>query len=126
MTTVRHSNIAKPHHKLFAWTEAMALVRLVYDATQNFPKEEVYGLTAQIRRCAVSIPSNLAEGAARNGQKEFFQYLGVVRGSISELETQLLIAEDLGYLPGGHKAFASLERVSRFVTGLHRKVATRV
>ena len=104
----------------------MALVRLVYEATHDFPKEETYGLSRQIRRAAVSIPSNLAEGAARNGQKEFLQFLGIVRGSLSELETQLLIAVDLGYLPNEHQAFASLERVSRFVTGLYKKLMTRV
>lgn len=116
----------KPHHKLLAWTEAMALVGIVYEATRNFPSEETYGLAAQLRRSAVSVPSNLAEGAARNGQKEFLNLLGVARGSLSELETQLLIAADLVYLPGEHKAFASLERVSRLITGLHRKVATQV
>jgi len=115
----------KPHHKLFAWTEAMALVRMVYEVTRDFPRDESYGLTLQIRRSAISVPSNLAEGAGRNGQKEFLQYLGVARGSISELETQLLIAVDLGYLPNGHQVFASLERVSRFVTGLHKKLAAR-
>jgi len=104
----------------------MALVQLIYEATRDFPKEETYGLSAQIRRAAVSIPSNLAEGAGRNGQKEFLQYLGIVRGSLSELETQLLIAVDLGYLPNEHQAFAALERVSRFVTGLHKKLMTRM
>ena len=118
-------NLAKPHHKLYAWTEAMALVRLIYDATRTFPKDEIYGLSAQLRRAAISVPSNLAEGAARNGQREFLHYLGVVRGSLSELETQLLIAVDLGYLSSEHKAFASMERVSRFVKGLHKKVAAR-
>ena len=118
-------NYGRPHYKLYAWTEAMALVRLIYDATRHFPKEEIYGLSAQIRRSAVSIPGNLAEGAARNGQREFLQFLGVVRGSIRELETQLLIAVDLGYLPSEHKSFAALERVPRFVTGLHKKLAAR-
>jgi len=118
-------NSSKPHHKLYAWTEAMALVQLSYEATRDWPKEETYGVSAQIRRAAVSIPSNLAEGAGRNGQKEFLQYLGIVRGSLSELETQLLIAVNLGYLPNEHQAFASLERVSRFVTGLHKKLMTR-
>ena len=115
----------KPHHKLYAWTEAMALVRLVYAATRSFPPEETYGLAAQIRRAAVSVPSNLAEGASRNGHKEFLRCLGIARGSLSELETQLLIASDLGYLPPDHSAFASLERVSRFITGLHKKLTAQ-
>src|SRR5262245_2654509 len=101
--------VAKPHHKLLAWTEAMALVRIVYETTRSFPPEETYGLAAQLRRAAVSVPSNLAEGAARNGKKEFLNLLGIARGSLSELETQLLIAAELGYLSGDHKAFALLE-----------------
>ncbi len=92
----------KPHHKLLAWTEAMALVHVVYELTRCFPAEETYGLAAQLRRAAVSVPSNLAEGAARNGRREFVNFLGIARGSLSELETQLLIATDLGYLPSDH------------------------
>ena len=64
----------------------------------EFPQEELYGLTSQMRRAAVSIPSNLAEGAARTGQKEFAQFLSIAKGSLSELETQLLISAELGYL----------------------------
>jgi four helix bundle protein len=82
---------------LEAWKEAMDLVSSAYKVTQAFPKDEIYGLTAQLRRSAVSIPSNLAEGAARHGPKEFAQFLSISMGSISELETQLLIAVDLGY-----------------------------
>ena len=76
----------------------MELVRKIYALTQTFPKEEMFGLTSQIRRAAVSIPSNIAEGAARTGTKEFAQFLNISRGSLSELETQLLIAADLGYI----------------------------
>jgi four helix bundle protein len=115
---------SRPHHKLLAWTEAMALVRIVYEATCSFPKEETYGLGAQLRQAAISIPSNLAEGAARNSRREFHYFLGIARGSLSELETQLLIAADLGYLSAEHQAFAALERVSRLVSGLHKKMAT--
>ena len=101
----------------------MALVRVVYDLTRGFPAEETYGLVSQLRRAAVSVPSNLAEGAGRDGQKEFVRFLSIARGSLSEMETQLLIAADLGYLPRGHSAFVLLERVSRLITGLHRKLA---
>jgi four helix bundle protein len=113
----------KPHYKLDAWKEGMALVRAVYDATRDFPVDETYGLTSQIRRSAVSVPSNLAEGAGRDGQREFLRFLSIARGSLSELETQLLIAADLGYLPEEHRCFALLEKVSRLITGLHRKLA---
>lgn len=100
----------------------MALVRAVYALTRGFPAEETYGLVLQLRRAAVSIPSNLAEGAGRDGRKEFVRFLSIARGSLSELETQLLIAADLGYVPKEHSAFLLVERVSRLITGLHRKL----
>lgn len=103
----------------------MALVRAVYEITRGFPAEETYGLASQLRRAAVSVPSNLAEGAGRDGRKEFLRFLSIARGSLSELETQLLIAVDLGYLPREHSAFSLLERVSQLITGLHRKLANR-
>ena len=112
----------RPHYRLDAWKEAMTLVSTVYRATQSFPKEELYGLTSQLRRSAVSIPSNIAEGAARRGAREFSQFLNIAMGSISELETQLLIAVDLGYLPNDAPAFALLERVSKLVHGLNEHV----
>lgn len=114
----------RPHYNLEAWKESMALVTVVYQASQSFPKEEIYGLTSQMRRAAVSIPSNLAEGAARTGQKEFAHFLSIARGSLSELETQLLIAVELGYLAQAHTAFPLLDRVSRLITGLHKKITS--
>ena len=86
------------HRDLHAWREAMSLVEIVYRATASFPRTEFFGLVNQIRRCAISIPSNIAEGAARNSTREWVQFLGVSCGSLSELETQLLIAQNLGYL----------------------------
>jgi len=76
----------------------MQLVTRIYKATKQFPKEELYGLTNQIRRAAVSIPSNIAEGQARQGTAEFRHFLSIARGSLAEVETQLLIAQDLNYL----------------------------
>jgi four helix bundle protein len=76
----------------------MALVAEVYRKTQGFPKDELYGLTSQMRRAAASIPSNIAEGQGRRSRKEFQQFLGNARGSMMELETQILIALDLKYL----------------------------
>jgi len=101
----------------------MTLVRMVYELTRLFPKEETYGLVSQLRRrAAVSIPSNLAEGAGRDGPREFVRFLSIARGSLSEMETQLLIAVDLGYLPPDHGAFSMMEKVSRLISGLHRKM----
>ena len=83
------------HYKLEPWKLAMGLVRNVYTLTQTFPKETMFGLASQMRRAAVSVLSNVAEGAARVGQKEFAQFLNVARRSLSELEKQLLISTDL-------------------------------
>ena len=90
----------RTHKDLTVWSRSIELVKKVYDETASFPKEESYGLTNQIRRCSVSIPSNIAEGAARQGKKEFIQFLYVSLGSLGELETQLIIAQKLGYLNG--------------------------
>ncbi len=78
----------------------MKLVKMTYNVTAEFPQEEIYGLTRQMRRAAVSVPSNIAEGAARNSNRELLQFLIIARGSLSELETQVLIAKDLGYHDG--------------------------
>ena len=115
--------MARPHQKLNAWQEAMRLVKMTYLVTQSFPKEELYGLTAQMRRAAVSVPSNLAEGAARATKKEFAQFISIAEGSLSELETQTLIAAELGYISSEHEIFSSLDRAGRLLSGLHNHVA---
>ena len=83
---------------LRAWQHAMALVSEVYRATRTFPKHELYGLTSQIRRSAVSVPSNIAEGKGRLSKKEYVQFLSRARGSLCELETQIEVALSLGYV----------------------------
>ena len=88
----------RQHHNLLVWQEAMGLVQDIYAMTAAFPKDEMYSLTNQMRRAAVSVPSNIAEGAARTGKKEFLHFLSIARGSLSELETQILISSNLGYL----------------------------
>jgi four helix bundle protein len=81
------------YRQLIAWQKAMELVRLVYDLTRKFPKEELFGLTLQIRKAVVSVPSNIAEGQGRNSTKEFLRHLSISYGSLMETETQTLIAE---------------------------------
>src|SRR5690242_19387804 len=88
----------RKHHDLQVWQEGMALAKDIYAATASFPKEEIYGLTSQMRRAAVSLPSNIAEGAARGTKKEFLQFLIIARGSLMELETQILLSKELGFL----------------------------
>ena len=100
----------------------MALVKSVDEMSRHFLPEERYGLSAQPQRRAVSVPSNIAEGAARSGAREFAQFLNFTRGSVSELETQLLIAVELGYLNRDHAVFPSVDRTSRLLTGLHKSV----
>jgi four helix bundle protein len=108
------------HSDLVAWQEAMTLVEAVYRDTENFPQREMFGLTAQIRRAAVSIPSNLAEGAARNSRKEFVQYVGISCGSLAELETQLQLAVRLGYLRSEAQSFGQLNQVGKLVRSLRK------
>ena len=84
--------------KLEVWIETRALANMIYDATRNFPKEEIYGLTNQMRRCAVSIPSNIAEGCGRQTSKDTIHFLHISRGSLYELETQCYMALDQKYM----------------------------
>ena len=110
------------HHDLKAWQTAMELVKDIYAITASFPKEEIYGLTGQIRRAAVSVPSNIAEGAARTGPKEFLRFLSISRGSLSELETQLIISQDLGYFQSDEKMFEKINKVFGLLGGLMRSL----
>ena len=112
----------KPHTKLEVWRSAMALVKAVYEATGAFPRHEQFGLVSQMRRAAVSIPSNIAEGSARTSRKEMAQFLSISKGSLSELDTQIRIAEMLGYLQELAELQTLLERTSKLLSGLHRKV----
>jgi four helix bundle protein len=90
------------HKELDVWKESMLLAKEVYLLTKDFPKEELYGITSQIRRASVSVPSNIAEGAARSNDKEFIQFLYISLGSLSELETQILLARDLEFIRTPH------------------------
>ncbi len=108
----------RAHHDLKVWQESMSLVKMIYEISKKFPAEETYGLNSQIRRAAVSIPSNIAEGAARNGYKEFLQYLNISRGSLSEVETQLLIAKNLGYIENPDHILEQIDKVFGLLGGL--------
>lgn len=109
---------ARRHQDLLAWQEAMALAKSVYALTAAFPREETYGLTAQMRRAAVSIPSNIAEGAARATRKELLQFLHIARGSLSELDTQLRLAKDFGYTGEFTTTNTQVEQVFKLLGGL--------
>ena len=96
----KQQNKYHDYKKLIVWNIAVDLAVDVFKLSAEFPKSEIYGLTSQIRRCAVSIPSNIAEGAGRNSDKYFSQFLSISYGSACELETQILIASKLGFLVG--------------------------
>lgn len=91
----------------------MDLVEIIYDLTKSFPTEERYGLKSQMRRCAVSVPSNISEGAARKGNKEYIQFLYISLGSLSELETQLLISIRLKYCDINKDAIGLVEEIRK-------------
>lgn len=115
----------RSHRDLIVWQEAMGLAEMAYQQTEGFPKREIFGLAAQIRRSAVSVPSNIAEGAARNSSREFYQYLGIATGSLAELETQVELAMRLGYLPNDPDTLIQVRRVGRLVNALRKTFANR-
>jgi four helix bundle protein len=112
--------MASHYRELIAWQKAMDLVNAVYDATEAFPKREVYSLTDQIRRAAVSIPSNIAEGQAHYSNREFVHYLRHFRGSLAELETQILISQRRNYISDTQAAglLKQTDEVGRILSGL--------
>ncbi|WP_353251600.1 four helix bundle protein [Salinisphaera sp. PC39] len=112
------------HHDLDVWRESRRLVKRVYLLTATFPADERFGLTAQIRRAAVSIPSNIAEGAARSTRRDFANFVRIARGSLSELETQILLARDLGLCSPDSELDGELERLFAKLNNLLR-VLTR-
>lgn len=107
----------RTHKDLDVWKEAMALTKGIYSLTRDFPKEEIYGLVSQMRRSAISVPSNIAEGAARGSRKDFIRFLYIAQGSLAELETQTLLARDLGFT-NNDEADKSIDKVGRMLTGL--------
>ena len=112
----------KTHKDLDVWKKSMDFITLLYKVTTNFPKDEIYGLTNQMRRAAVSIPSNIAEGAARKSNKEYIQFLYIALGSAAEIETQLLTSKNVNYIDD--KSFDLLikerDEIARMLFGLIR------
>lgn len=105
------------HKDLDVWKRSMDLVEEIYKVTSNFPSSEIYGLTNQLRRASVSIPSNIAEGAARKGDKELLYFINIAIGSVAEIETQLLIAVRLEYIYEDNSIFASATEVLKLLLG---------
>jgi four helix bundle protein len=117
----------KTHRDLAVWNESMNLVVSIYSLTRSFPKEEMYGLTSQIRRAVVSVPANISEGAARKYTKEYLNFLRISLGSLSELETLVLIAWQLNYLKNEDHQFVSsqIKRITILLSGLIKSLEQR-
>jgi four helix bundle protein len=115
------------HKNLLVWQKSISFVTSVYDLTKSFPKDELYGIVGQIRRAAISIPSNMAEGCARKTTKEYIHFLYVSLGSAAELETQFNISANLGYLDLSkkQKLQIDLEEIIRMLTGLIKSLSNR-
>ena len=117
----------RSHRDLVAWQKAMDFVVAIYRATDRLPVDERYGLTSQIHRAVVSIPSNMAEGHGRTSTSEFLHFLSIARGSLCELETQILSAERLSYLSGDVRddLLRQADEVGRLLRGLTRSLSSR-
>lgn len=112
--------VVRDYRDLIVWQKAMDLVEAIYRATAAFPREEIYGLTSQLRRAAVSIPSNIAEGNGRNTTRDYLHFLGMAYGSVKEVETQVLIAERLRYVDSSHSnsLVQMTIEIARLISGL--------
>ena len=117
----------RKHHDLIAWQQGITLVKKIYLFSAEFPESEKFGLSSQMRRAAVSVPANVAEGVGRNSQKERIQFLAIARGSLTE--THMIIARELGYSSGGQEILELIDRVFALLNGLmnaeRRKVSAK-
>ena len=116
----------RSHRDLDVWKKSVTLVSEIYTVTRTFPPEEMYGLVNQMRRAAVSVPSNIAEGAARDSQKEFLRFLSIAIGSLAEMETQVLIAKNLKFLDTENHLCNEIEQIRRMLHGLINGVKRNV
>jgi four helix bundle protein len=116
------------YRDLKVWHLGVDISLAVYQLTDEFPQREIYSLTSQLRRAAVSIPSNIAEGHTRGQTKDFIRFLSISRGSVAELETQLIIAERLGYVQGEplKRVRSMLNEESRMLAGLRRSLVSKM
>ena len=110
------------HRDLKVWQESIDLVKLIYDVMLEFPQNEQYGLSAQLRRAVVSVPSNIAEGCGRESNKELYHFLNVASGSLAEVETQCYIAYTLGYINDLSEIDEKLETVQKLLAGFRKHI----
>jgi four helix bundle protein len=114
----------RPHRKLLAWQKRIELYVAIFTTTKGLPREEIYGVTSQMRRAALSVPSNLAEGAARSSEREFLHFLSNAEGSLSELDTQIEACQRVGYLapPQSSTLNSLVSECSALIRGLKRSL----
>jgi four helix bundle protein len=127
VTSDKHSNpTAQGYRDLVVWQKGIALAREIYLLTKKLPSDEKFGLVSQMRRAAVSVPSNIAEGQARHTTGEFVQFISHAEGSVAELDTQLTLCQDLQLLDSQQTANAAnlLDELRRMLNGLRRKLST--
>ncbi len=122
-----NTNNTRSYKDLIVWQKGIALAKLVYQLTKDFPSEETFGLVSQMRRAAVSIPSNIAEGQARRTTGEFIQFISTAKGSIAELDTQLILSIEPKFCHDekAKDAFDLIAELRRMLNVLRRKLATR-
>ena len=113
------------HRNLRAWQQAVELVSAIYRLTASFPETERYGLTSQMRRAAVSVPANIAEGAARSGTKELLYFLSIATGSLSELDTLAELAAKLGFIADAKQIQEQMDEVAGLIMGLSASLKRR-
>lgn len=120
-------NTTRSYKDLVVWQKGIALAKLIYQLTKNFPSEEKFGLVAQMRRAAVSVPSNIAEGQARHTTGEFIQFISHAEGSIAEVDTQLILSDELKFCsgPAAEPGFALVNEIRRMLNALRRKLSAR-
>ncbi len=115
----------KNHKDLDVWKKSMLLAEQIYNLTKDFPTDEKYGLISQMKRAVISIPSNIAEGAARKGNKEFVQFMYIAMGSLSELKTQILLSQRLQFVNSVDNYLDQIEKIKQMLFGLIRYISKR-
>jgi four helix bundle protein len=114
------------HKELDVWKCSMDLVEAIYKVSSKFPEHERYGLTSQLRRAAISVPSNIAEGTARKGDKELMQFLSIALGSLAELETQYIIAQRLSYIDENNEITMLIKKCKQLLLGFRNYIKGKV
>ena len=124
---IMNTNMTRSYKDLVVWQKGIALAKLIYQLTKKFPSEEKFGLVAQMRRAAVSISSNVAEGQARHTTGEFIQFISHAEGSVAELDTQLILSIELKFCNSvtAEPTFALINEIRRMLNALRRKLAAR-